>query len=97
MPDQFESGPGDESGPDEADSTAPKVTLSPAAQRFDSCRWRQVAEDGTPAHCTHRDVVTMAGVQTFSPDAWCTDCGFYKVRRTPRKRPTPPPQDRYYY
>lgn len=74
-----------------------ETVLSPAAQRFDSCRWRQVAEDLTPAHCSHRDVAPMAGAQTFNAEAWCLDCGFYKVRRTPKKRPLPSPQDRYYY
>lgn len=82
--------------PETATPTAETV-VSPAAQRFESCRWRQVAEEPTPAHCTHRDVAPMAGVQTFNPEAWCLDCGFYKIRRTPKKRPSPPPQDRYYY
>ena len=76
---------------------AAEPVASPAVQRFESCRWRQVAEDPTPAHCTHRDVAPMAGVQTFNPEAWCLECEFYKVRRTPKKRPFPPPQDRYYY
>jgi len=96
MSDQIETGPGHDPG-EMSPTPAPEVTLSPAAQRFESCRWRQVAEDGIPAHCSHRDVVTMAGVQTFSPDAWCTDCVLYKIRRTPRKRPMTPPQDPYYY
>ncbi len=74
-----------------------ETTLSPAVQRFESCRWKQAAEDSTPAHCTHRDVAPMAGVQTFNAEAWCLECEFYKVRRTPKKRPSPPPQDRYYY
>jgi hypothetical protein len=82
-----------------AETAAPvaETVISPAAQRFETCRWRQAAEDPTPAHCTHRDVAPMAGVQTFNPEAWCLDCGFYKVRRTPKKRPSPLPQDRYYY
>lgn len=75
----------------------PEVQLSPAVQRFESCRWRQAAEDAVPAHCTHRDVAPMAGSNGFDPEAWCADCGLYKVRRTPRKRPIQPPPDRYYY
>jgi hypothetical protein len=39
----------------------------------------------------------MAGVQAFNPEAWCLECTFYKVRRTPRKRTPPPEPDRYYY
>jgi len=68
-----------------------------AMQRFQTCRWRKAAESGVPDHCTHRDVQPMAGTAGFAPDAWCTDCGFFKVRRTPRKRPQPSPDDRYYY
>jgi hypothetical protein len=75
----------------------PEAVVPPAVQRFESCRWRQAAEDAVPAHCTHRDVAPMAGVQAFKPEAWCMDCALYKVRRTPKKRPTPTPQDRYYY
>jgi hypothetical protein len=75
----------------------PEVQVSPAVQRFESCRWRQAAEDNDPAHCTHRDVAPMAGVQGFSPDAWCADCTYYKIRRTPRKRPAPTASDNYYY
>jgi hypothetical protein len=32
-------------------------------------------------------VLPIAGVSGFDPEAWCPDCTFYKVRRTPRKRP----------
>jgi hypothetical protein len=64
-------------------------------ERFLSCRWRKAAEDGAPEHCTHRDVLPMAGTAGFVPDSWCPDCAFYKAKRTPRKRPqeeeAPPP------
>lgn len=76
---------------------APAPELSEAVQRFLSCRWRQVAEDGVPRHCTHREVQPMAGTCGFGPDAWCPDCGYYKVRRTPRKRPPQTLEDRSYY
>jgi len=79
-----------------APESEPAQELSPAAQRFQSCRWRKVAENGSPEHCTHRDVHPMAGSAGFSAESWCTDCGHYKIRRTPRKRPTPS-DDRYYY
>ena len=79
-----------------AADTAAAEELSAAAQRFKSCRWRKAAEDGIPDHCTHRDVQPMAGTAGFHADSWCADCGHYKVRRNPRKRPAIP-EDRYYY
>ena len=65
---------------------------SPAVVRFLSCRWRKPAEDGLPDHCTHRDVLPMAGKEGFSADSWCADCSLYKAKRTPRKREEPQPQ-----
>ncbi|MBA3270386.1 MAG: hypothetical protein H0T71_07705 [Acidobacteria bacterium] len=67
--------------------------VSAATARFHSCRWRKApSEENTlPDHCTHRDVLPMAGTAGFSPDSWCTDCGFYKAKRTPRKRQEEPP------
>jgi len=79
-----------------ASGPEPAQELSPAAQRFQSCRWRKAAENGVPDHCTHRDVQPMAGTAGFSADSWCADCTHYKVRRNPRKRPAIP-EDRYYY
>lgn len=35
----------------------------------------------------------MAGT-SFNPEAWCPDCQFYKLRRTPKKRS---PDDDYRY
>ena len=63
--------------------------LSPAVTRFQSCRWRKAAEDGVPDHCTHRDVLPMAGKEGFSADSWCQDCSLYKAKRMPRKREEP--------
>ena len=80
-----------------APQPGPAEELSLAAQRFSSCRWRKASEDGVPCHCTHRDVQPMAGTAGFSADSWCPDCGHYKVRRNPRKRPLPSSDDRYYY
>lgn len=59
---------------------------SPAVERFRSCRWRVLADEGIADHCSHRDVLPFAGNAGFSPDAWCPDCAFYKLRRTPKKR-----------
>ena len=58
---------------------------SVAVARFKSCRWRRPPEDG-PECCGHRDVLPMAGTTGFDPEAWCPDCQFYKLRRTPKKR-----------
>jgi hypothetical protein len=58
---------------------------SAAVMKFKSCRWRRPPEDG-PECCGHRDVLPMAGTTGFDPQAWCPDCTFYKLRRTPKKR-----------
>ena len=60
--------------------------VSQAVGRFRSCRWRKEPEDGVVEHCTHRDVLPLAGATGFNPQAWCPDCTYYKARRTPRKR-----------
>ena len=66
--------------------TPAEVTpLSAAVQRFKSCRWRRPPEDG-PECCGHRDVLPIAGTSGFDPEAWCPECSFYKLRRTPKKR-----------
>ena len=67
-----------------ADNTANASTMSAAVMRFKSCRWRRPPEDG-PECCAHRDVLPMAGIN-FNPEAWCPDCEFFKLRRTPKKR-----------
>jgi hypothetical protein len=58
--------------------------LSPALEKFRSCRWRATPEDGE--FCTHRDVLPFAGKEGFNADSWCPECAFYKLRRTPKKR-----------
>ena len=63
-----------------ADTTA----VSPAVERFRSCRWRATPDAGE--FCTHRDVLPFAGKEGFKPDSWCPECAFYKLRRTPKKR-----------
>ena len=62
---------------------APEASGSPAVERFNACRWRS-QEQGR--HCTHRDVLPLAGREGFNPEAWCPDCSFFKVRRTAKKR-----------
>ena len=57
---------------------------SAAVMKFKSCRWRRPPEDG-PECCGHRDVLPIAGT-SFNPEAWCPDCAFFKLRRTPKKR-----------
>ena len=63
----------------------PAAPLTAAQSRFQSCRWRKPPENGIATHCTHRDVLPMAGTSGFNPDSWCPDCVFYKLRRVPRR------------
>ena len=65
--------------------SAEAPVVSAAVTKFKSCRWRRPPEDG-PECCGHRDVLPMAGTTGFDPQAWCPDCSFYKLRRTPKKR-----------
>ena len=74
--------PSEDSGPAPVDDAS---AVSPAMARFKSCRWRRPPEDG-PECCGHRDVLPLAGTTGFDPEAWCPDCAFYKLRRTPKKR-----------
>jgi hypothetical protein len=64
--------------------TSSTSNVSAAVIKFKSCRWRRPPEDG-PECCGHRDVLPMAGT-SFNPEAWCPDCTFFKLRRTPKKR-----------
>jgi hypothetical protein len=79
---------------DPAGARAPEpVTPPPAATplvseaviKFRSCRWRRPPDEGTEC-CGHRDVLPIAGSTSFDPEAWCPDCAFFKLRRTPKKR-----------
>ena len=80
------------SAPDASAAQPVEAPGSPAVVRFKSCRWRRPPEEG-PECCGHRDVLPMAGTTGFDPEAWCPDCTFYKLRRTPKKRE---PQDYRY-
>jgi hypothetical protein len=73
-----------------ADAPSPQPSgdvpaVSAAVMKFKSCRWRRPPEDG-PECCGHRDVLPIAGTTGFDAEAWCPDCTFYKLRRTPKKR-----------
>lgn len=82
-----EDGPSDVQEPSAAASSVePQAVVSQAVERFRSCRWRKAADNGTPECCGHRDVLPLTGTAGFVPDSWCPDCGFYKLRRAPRKR-----------
>ena len=59
--------------------------MSAAVIKFRSCRWRRPPEDGTEC-CGHRDVLPIAGTSSFDAEAWCPDCTYFKLRRTPKKR-----------
>ncbi len=67
---------------------------SPAWARFRSCRWHQPKENGNSEFCTHREVKPYAGTTGFDADAWCPDCQYYKLRRSPKKKQ---PGDDYSY
>lgn len=71
-----------------AEPTVPEAPAAPAAspavEKFKSCRWRATPDQGE--FCTHRDVLPFAGKEGFSAESWCPECGFYKLRRTPKKR-----------
>jgi hypothetical protein len=84
--DHREPGLGAESGRTaDAPAEAPDTSaVSPAVEKFRSCRWRAAPEDGE--YCTHRDVLPFAGKDGFVAESWCPDCAFYKLRRTPKKR-----------
>jgi hypothetical protein len=62
------------------------VPESAAFVRFRSCRWQQPKEEGNTEFCTHREVKPYAGTTGFDPNAWCSDCQYYKLRRAPKKR-----------
>lgn len=75
----------DTAQPQQPAAEAPTETpISPAVEKFRSCRWRAAPEDGE--FCTHRDVLPFAGKEGFVAESWCPDCAFYKLRRTPKKR-----------
>lgn len=80
MPDPFFPG----TGSDTSVQVTETKPVSAAVLKFKSCRWRRPPEDG-PECCGHRDVLPIAGT-SFNPEAWCPDCTFYKLRRTPKKR-----------
>jgi hypothetical protein len=80
MSDQFPPATPANSGTHAIDTSA----ASAAVLKFKSCRWRRPPEDG-PECCGHRDVLPIAGT-SFNPEAWCPDCEFFKLRRTPKKR-----------
>jgi hypothetical protein len=67
-------------------SSPTSSSLTPAVAKFKSCRWRRPPEEG-PECCGHRDVLPIAGTTGFDAEAWCPDCTFFKLRRTPKKRP----------
>jgi hypothetical protein len=85
--------PTDAPMPEQTEQAEPQTTpaepvaatkASEALAKFHSCRWRATPEQGD--YCTHRDVLPFAGKEGFSAESWCPDCGFYKLRRTPKKR-----------
>jgi hypothetical protein len=83
----------------EAPAAAPEAPAAPATEsaafvKFRSCRWHQPKENGNAEFCTHREVKPYAGTSGFDADAWCPDCQYYKLRRSPKKKQ---PGDDYSY
>jgi hypothetical protein len=76
--------PVDTAAEPKAETAADAPAMSPAVEKFKSCRWRCDPEAGE--FCTHRDVLPFAGKEGSVPESWCPDCAFYKLRRTPKKR-----------
>ena len=76
-----------------APQDAPAVE-SEAFVKFRSCRWHQPKENGNAEFCTHREVKPYAGTAGFDADAWCPECQYYKLRRSPKKRE---PRDDFSY
>jgi hypothetical protein len=79
--------PSPSGAPGEVPATPSVETPAPSAAvlKFKSCRWRRPPDEGTEC-CGHRDVLPIAGSTGFDPEAWCPECSFYKLRRTPKKR-----------
>ena len=73
-----------EAAPEPA-SDASQTPDDPVLKRFTACRWHEKQDDGTE-YCAHRDVLPYAGKHGFTPESWCPDCRFYKLRRKVRKR-----------
>ena len=72
--------------PAETAAAEAPVQESAAFVRFRSCRWYQPKENGNAEFCTHREVKPYAGTAGFDADAWCPDCQYYKLRRSPKKK-----------
>lgn len=89
MDSSFSNKPGGAQTPPSPAASGEAKPVSPAVERFHACRWRKAAENGAPDHCTHRDVLPMAGTTGFVPESWCPDCVYFKAKRSPRKRPEP--------
>ncbi len=86
MADPFPFPSSSPSGPGPAGQTEVQTpAVSPAVARFKTCRWRRPPDEGVEC-CGHRDVLPLAGTPGFDPEAWCPDCSFHKLRRTPKKR-----------
>jgi len=57
--------------PPAAEDTQPlpaDATISPAVEKFKSCRWRATPDVGE--FCTHRDVLPFAGKEGVRPEIW---------------------------
>jgi hypothetical protein len=85
MSDSFTGSPTEPAPQPHSDASHDAPAVSEAVLKFKSCRWRRPPDEGVEC-CGHRDVLPIAGTSGFDPQAWCPDCAFYKLRRTPKKR-----------
>jgi hypothetical protein len=97
--DQEGAAPAEPAAPQQADDAASAPAQAPVQEsaawvRFRSCRWHQPKEAGNAEFCTHREVKPYAGTTGFDAEAWCPDCQYYKLRRSPKKKA---PGDEYTY
>ena len=97
LPNQDDARPAAPQAQPSTDGAAPQpapAVESAAWVKFRSCRWHQPKEEGNAEFCTHREVKPYAGTTGFDAEAWCPDCQYYKLRRSPKKRE---PRDDYSY
>ena len=78
---------GSEPATDAQSVSKPAAAEDPTTMKFKSCRWHAKQDDGGAEYCSHRDVLPYAGMNGFTPEAWCPECAFFKVRRSVKKRP----------
>lgn len=86
---QSDAGTSAEATPEPGDATPGAVDTaapSPAMARFAVCRWTLGGRGRDATHCGHPEVLPFAGIHGFTPESWCGDCAFFKVKRIAARR-----------